>query len=78
MNSASRATVLTVTSEIHCGAPCAPDESGQKKPLQFPWLDVPSPHGKTRNLLDRLESENAKLRARVVELVLEIQALRRQ
>ena len=83
MNSVSRATLVTevasvtaVASEIDSDFPLAP-ESGQKKLLASAWFDAPGPQdGKTQKLLDRLEAENTKLRARVVELVLEIRSLR--
>jgi hypothetical protein len=75
MNSVTGATVLTASeSEIDSDSPLAP-QFGQKEPLPCAWLETPSQDGKTQKLLDRLEVENTKLRARVIELVLEIRAL---
>jgi len=77
MNSVSRSTVLTTSASVtDSGSPIAP-EFGQKKPLPVAWLNAPGPQdGKVQKLLDRLEAENTKLRASVIELVLEIRALR--
>jgi hypothetical protein len=65
MSSVSGATVLIGSASDDSDSPLA-FEFGQKEPL---------PDGKTQKLLDRLEVENTKLRARVIELVLEIRAL---
>jgi hypothetical protein len=77
MNSVSRATLVTgVASEMDSDFPLAPNPA-RKNRFPFAWFDAPGPQdGKTQKLLDRLEAENAKLRARVIELVPEIRTLR--
>ena len=55
-----------------------PDECAPKKPNLRVWTNstLDGPHRSESKLLRRLEAENAELRDKAVELLLQIQALR--
>ena len=49
----------------------------ERKPRLVACINAPDPQdGKSGKLMERLEDENTKLRACVIELMLQIQALR--